>query len=393
MQGLTMIAENSILALVLLGVAAVAGQFALRFVKYRLNVRLQGKQVFGPLLNKILGWGYGFASVVLWIAAVIAALEILPSTMPGSAVEHGLAFARRTREILFEPITLIGNSRISIFTLLAAVVFVVIVSMIAKASRRILLNRVLSRTSLDVGVRQAVATFTQYLVIVVGILIGLQTAGINLSALTFLAGAVGVGVGFGLQNIANNFISGLIILLERPIKIGDRIEVGDVTGDVVHIAARSTTVLTNDNIAIIIPNSSFISSNVINWSHVDPKVRFRVPVSVAYGSDVRFVERLLLQVAKENENVLEDPPPRVIFKGFGDSALEFELRVWTMRLLHRRGVLLSQLNFSIYEKFQRNDVQIPFPQRDVHIKMETMVQKTPTQTNDIPAAEPDQRPD
>jgi len=384
-----MISRNSILALSLLGGAAIASQFALRFVKLRLKDRIQGLQLFGQLISKVLAWSYGFASVVLWIVVLIAALEILPSTVPGSAIAHGLALARSTRDVLFEPIASVGNSRISIFTLLATLVFVVVVGMIAGAVRRILLSRVLIRTSLDVGIRQAVATFTQYLVIVVGMLIGLQTAGINLSALTVLAGAVGVGVGFGLQNIANNFISGLIILLERPIKIGDRIEVGNVTGDVVHIAARSTTVLTNDNIAIIIPNSSFISSNVINWSHVDPKVRFRVPVTVAYGSDVRFVEQLLLQVAKENENVLEEPPPRVIFKGFGDSALEFELRVWTMRLLHRRGVLLSQLNFSIYEKFQHNGVQIPFPQRDVHIKMETMAQKTPTPTGVHPLPERD----
>jgi small-conductance mechanosensitive channel len=144
--------------------------------------------------------------------------------------------------------------------------------------------------------------------ILVGILIILQTSGIDLTTLNILAGAVGIGIGFGLQNIANNFISGLIILFERPIKIGDRIEVGEVDGDVVEIGLRSTTVLTNDNIAIIIPNSKFISENVVNWSHNDSKVRFKIPVSVAYGSDVKLVEKLLLEVAEENADVFDYPP-------------------------------------------------------------------------------------
>jgi small-conductance mechanosensitive channel len=173
-----------------------------------------------------------------------------------------------------------------------------------------------------------------------------------------------------LQNIANNFVSGIIILFERPIKIGDRIEVGHVNGDVVHIAARSTTVRTNDNIAIIIPNSSFISSNVINWSHGDYKVRFRVPVGVAYGSDVRQVEKLLLEVAKENENILQEPAPGVRFLGFGENALEFELRVWSSRLLHRKGLLVSQINFGIYEKFKQHQIEMPFPQRVLHLKVQ-----------------------
>jgi len=124
-----------------------------------------------------------------------------------------------------------------------------------------------------------------------------------------LAGAVGIGLGFGLQNIVNNFVSGLIILFEKPIKVGDRIEVDDVEGDVVRISGRSTEVLTNDNISIIIPNSKFITENVVNWSHTDRKVRFRIPVNVAYGSDVQLVERLLLQVAAENKDVLEQPRP------------------------------------------------------------------------------------
>jgi small-conductance mechanosensitive channel len=237
--------------------------------------------------------------------------------------------------------------------------------------KRVLLTRILNKTPLDLGIQHAIATFTQYIMVVIGFLVILpKITGIDLTGFTIFASAVGVGVGFGLQNITNNLISGVIILLERPIKIGDRIEVGGVNGDVVHMAARSTTVRTNDNIAIIIPNSSFISSNVINWSHGDSKIRFRIPIGVAYNTDVRLVEKLLLEVANENENVLENPPPRVIFKAFGDSALEFELRVWSSRLLHRRGVLISQLNFGILEKFREHKIEIPYPQRDLHLKLE-----------------------
>jgi small-conductance mechanosensitive channel len=317
-------------------------------------------------------WALGLASVSLWILAVIGILELVPETEPLShrvlSMLGGLF--RSLEDVIFSPFISRGTTEISIYTVLQVIVFVSITVLLARTSRRVLLSQILSKTPLDLGIQHAVATFTQYLVLAFGFLVGVNTVGIDLSALSFVAGAVGVGVGFGLQNITNNFISGIIILFERPIKIGDRIEVGDVNGDVVHIAARSTTVRTNDNIAIIIPNSSFISSNVINWSHGDSKVRFRVPVQVAYDSDVRLVEKLLLEVARDNENVLEDPPPRVIFKEFGESALKFELRVWSSRLLHRRGVLISQLNFAIFEKLKQHSVRIPFPQRDVHMKLD-----------------------
>jgi small-conductance mechanosensitive channel len=207
-----------------------------------------------------------------------------------------------------------------------------------------------------------------YVILVLGTLIILQSVGINLTTLNVLAGAVGIGVGFGLQTIASNFISGLIILFEGPIKVGDRIEVGEVVGDVIAINARATTVLTNDNIAIIVPNESFISSNVTNWSHNDRTVRFKIRVGVAYGSDTRLVERLLLQAAATNPSVLKKPEPLVRFMEFGDSSLNFELRVFTQELMNREGRLRSELNFAIDDLFREHGVQIPFPQRDIHIK-------------------------
>jgi small-conductance mechanosensitive channel len=179
---------------------------------------------------------------------------------------------------------------------------------------------------------------------------------------------VGIGVGLGLQEVINNFISGLIILFERPIKIGDRIQVGDVNGSIVEIKARSTTVLTNDNVSIIIPNSKFITENVINWTFNDPKIRIPVPVGVSYGSDPETVRRALLEAALTVEAVLKDPPPSVIFREFGDSALNFELLAWTRTMLHNRRRLVSDLNFAIHSKLKEHDISVPFPQRDLHLK-------------------------
>ena len=386
--------RNSIMTLILTGGLSIGCQWILFYVRRRFTSKIQPDQPFGQLMVIGLRWIYGLASFVLWSSFALGCLRLVPHTQEFAQrlVDWSIQLPREFRDVLFEPIARVGKSDISVFNLFQVLIFIVVVFFLAHASRRVLLNQILRQTPLDLGIQHAIATFTQYIVIAFGLLVGLQTAGIDLSALTILAGAVGVGVGLGLQNIANNFISGIIILFERPIKIGDRIEVGAVNGDVVHIAARSTTVRTNDNIAIIIPNSSFISSNVINWSHGDSKVRFRVPVGVAYGSDVRLVERLLLEVAKENENVLENPPAAVRFLEFGDSALEFELRVWSSRLLHRKGLLISQLNFGIYEKFKQHQIEIPFPQRDLHFKAQPEVLRQMIHSASSDQASPEREP-
>jgi len=382
------------MTLILTGGLSIGCQWILFYVRRRFTSKIQPDQPFGQLMVIGLRWIYGLASFVLWSSFALGCLRLVPHTQEFAQrlVDWSIQLPREFRDVLFEPIARVGKSDISVFNLFQVLIFIVVVFFLAHASRRVLLNQILRQTPLDLGIQHAIATFTQYIVIAFGFLVGLQTAGIDLSALTILAGAVGVGVGLGLQNIANNFISGIIILFERPIKIGDRIEVGAVNGDVVHIAARSTTVRTNDNIAIIIPNSSFISSNVINWSHGDSKVRFRVPVGVAYGSDVRLVERLLLEVAKENENVLENPPAAVRFLEFGDSALEFELRVWSSRLLHRKGLLISQLNFGIYEKFKQHQIEIPFPQRDLHFKAQPEVLRQMIHSASSDQASPEREP-
>jgi small-conductance mechanosensitive channel len=228
--------------------------------------------------------------------------------------------------------------------------------------------KVLSNSKIELGVRLAVGTIIRYFILVLGLIIVMQTVGINLSTLTILAGALGVGIGFGLQNITNNFVSGIIILFERPIKVGDRIQVGDVYGDVVSISMRSTTVVTNDNISVIVPNSEFISSTVVNWSHTDRNVRFNIPVGVSYKVNPEKVRDILLEIAGKEEGVLKKPVPDVLFEEFGDSSLNFNLRVWTDTYTTTPGILKSRLYFEIFKKFKEQNIEIPFPQRDLHIK-------------------------
>jgi small-conductance mechanosensitive channel len=266
------------------------------------------------------------------------------------------------------PILHLGETRITLWTLLYFLLLLTLLYWLAGRLRWWLVHQLLPRTRMEMGARQAVGSITRYLVLLIGLVIVLQTVGINLTTLNVLAGAVGVGIGFGLQNIANNFISGLIILFERPIKVGDRIEVGNIDGEVKEIGARSTTVLTNDNISIIVPNSNFITENVVNWKYADARVRFHIPIGVAYGSDAREVARLLREVAAENSDVLSEPPPKVWFRGFGDSSLDFELLVWNTSLVDRKGQFISDLNFAVYDKLNEHGIEIPFPQQDLHIR-------------------------
>jgi small-conductance mechanosensitive channel len=275
---------------------------------------------------------------------------------------------RQVREFLEIPLLKLGETQITLWTLIYFCVLVLLLFYAARKIRKLLVERVLVRTHLDLGARQAVGAITRYVVLLLGLLVIVQTVGINLTTLNVLAGAVGIGIGFGLQNVASNFISGLIILFERPIKVGDRIEVERIEGQVVEVGARSTKVQTNDNITVIVPNSKFITESVVNWVYHDGRVRFKIPVSVAYGSDVRLVERLLMEVAEENADVLKNPAPVVRFLEFGESGLTFELRAWSSSLVHRKGKLTSQLNFAIYDKFVAHEIEMPFPQRDLHIR-------------------------
>jgi small-conductance mechanosensitive channel len=269
---------------------------------------------------------------------------------------------------LYHPYINIGNIPITPVFLIKTFVFFFLLRMVTQMTRRLMENRVLVRTSLQPGQQYAFAQIAAYVVFLFGLLIGLQWAGVNMSSLVILGGAVGIGVGFGLQNIANNFVSGIILLMERPIQVGDRVEVGNTNGDVVKIAARATWIRTNDNVVMIIPNSEFINSHVTNWTANDRQVRFPIPLGVSYNSDPETVREVLMEVADRHPDVLTIPEPEVVFMGFGDSSLDFILNVWTVTRVQYPKILASEIYFMIFKAFKERGIEIPFPQRDLHVK-------------------------
>ena len=263
---------------------------------------------------------------------------------------------------------LFGPDTVTIGGILLLVFLFASVIIVERILQRLLIRRFLSKTRLQPSLQYGLSRIFGYTLIAIGFYVAFQAVGFDLSSLAIVAASVGVGVGFGLQNIINNFVSGIIILAERPISIGDRIEVAGVAGRVTKIQLRSTTVVTNDNITMIVPNADFISNTVTNWSHGDPKVRIRVPVGVAYGSDLKLLQQLLLEAAGEHPKALRDPSPVVLFNEFGDNSLNFELGVWTQEMTATPIHFTSEMNFIIEQKLRENDIEIPFPQRDLHVR-------------------------
>lgn len=255
-------------------------------------------------------------------------------------------------------------------SILLGVGLIIVLAFLAAIFRKLLRLRILPRAGLSKGVSAAMSTLVYYIVMIVGTLVimPLTISGFNVQTLSVMLGAVSFGIGFGMRNIADNFISGIILLIERPIKVSDRIEVDGIYGTVVEIRARATIVRTNDEVDIIIPNSEFISGRVTNASYGTQRIRFRFPVGVHYKSDVNVVTKALVEAGMETEGILIDPPPEARFMAFGDSSLNFELWVWTVDMFSRPAVLRSRINYKIWEKLKKYGVEIPYPQRDVYIK-------------------------
>lgn len=231
----------------------------------------------------------------------------------------------------------------------------------------LLKTHILRATGMERGVQDAVALILRYAVVFLGAIAVLQVWGIDPSSLAFVASVLGVGIGFGLQNLANNFVSGIVVSLERPIQPGDFVKLGEWMGTVERVGPRNTEIRTLDHISILVPNSRFLETEVINWSHRDPICRLHVPVGIAYGSDAALVKATLLKVARSHPKVLHDPPPDVELSGFGDSALNFTLHVW-MREPRMQFRLVSDLNYRIDAAFRRAGIAIPFRQHDLHLK-------------------------
>ncbi|WP_181178917.1 mechanosensitive ion channel family protein [Methylibium rhizosphaerae] len=251
----------------------------------------------------------------------------------------------------------LGGASFTLWSFVKLVIALIVLFYMAAWLNRWAVRKVLQHANVDAGLRQSIGSMVHYLVLIIGIALILQNAGIKLTAFAVVAGAVSVGIGFGLQNIISNFISGLIVMFERPIKVGDRIEVAGVEGTVHEIGARRTTIITNDSIAILVPNQKFITDNVVNLVYMDYQIRLRVPVHVAGGSDIALVRRLLLEAAHEHPDVVKQPEPAVLLLSLGGAAMNFELTVWFSAENRLRQEVLSELNFAVGEKLRAHEVK------------------------------------
>ncbi len=302
------------------------------------------------LLVSILIWSL----FVLWVLWIWGQSELWISQM--------IVYAKEGFEI--------GSLRIAPIQIIGAIAVLAIGVSLTRWIKKHVISDLVKRTRLDHGGREAIITVSGYAGVMISILIAMGVGGISYTNLAIVAGALSVGIGFGLQNVVNNFVSGLILLFERPVRTGDWIQVGDTQGFVRKISIRSTQIETFDRADIIVPNSELISNKVSNLMLRDPWGRIRIPVGVAYGSDVQKVIEILLKVAHEHDGVLTDQPgvapPKALFVSFGDSALEFELRCF-IRQIDKIFDTTSDMNIAIDQAFREAGITIPFPQRDVHI--------------------------
>jgi small-conductance mechanosensitive channel len=260
----------------------------------------------------------------------------------------------------------LNGAKISFSSILAALAILLLTFRVAAFAGR-LVNGALAKKSVDSGVRDSLERVTRYVMIGLGVLISLDTLGFTISSLAALGAVLMVGIGFGLQNIAQNFISGIILLVERPVKVGDIIQAGSTTGRVMDIRVRSTVIQTRDDVSIIVPNSKLIAEDVVNESYMGQRIRRKVRVGVAYGSNLEQVRNILLELALQHEKILKDPEPAVGFADFGESSLDFELYFWTNEIWLAGGIC-SDLRFAIEAAFRHYKIEIPFPQRELMIK-------------------------
>ncbi len=284
----------------------------------------------------------------------------------------------------------IGKISLTLGGVLGMFLIIFLSYFLAKSFEIILTNHKYIKKKISSGVAFAIASTTKYILVFVGIIFGMSYAGIDVGKFSLFTGALGVGIGFGLQNIVNNFISGLILLYERPVEVGDTVEVGKLMGVVKKIGVRASRIHTYDGAEVVVPNGNIISNDLINWTLSDDKRRLEIKVGVAYGSDVNLVMKVLQKVALDHEKVFPDPPPRALFEEFGDSSLNFRLLCW---IPFDSGLSIrSDLSVAIYNAFKEEGIEIPFPQMDIHVKdvvSGTKTEKPQVVVPPAPANEPE----
>ncbi|MBU0945873.1 MAG: mechanosensitive ion channel [Proteobacteria bacterium] len=291
---------------------------------------------------------------LLWLSITLVILRVYPTVAAAFDAITSIQFT-------FYALTITPGSML-------AVVFVCYATLLcSRGLRAFLLHAVLPRYGVKTGAQVSITKLVHYAILAVGLLILLKMLGFSLGQITILGGALGVGIGFGLQAIVNNFVSGLILLFERPLKVGDMIEVGEEVGEVKELGLRATIVQTRDNAEIVIPNSELINSSVTNWTLADKQVRVKVPVSAAYGSDIPTILKVLLSSANDNPMVHSQPQPKALFLAFGASSLDFELWVW-IHDFSDRFIVLSDLNQDLETQLKLAGIEIPFPQTDLHLR-------------------------
>ncbi|HSM83852.1 MAG TPA: mechanosensitive ion channel domain-containing protein [Nodosilinea sp.] len=271
------------------------------------------------------------------------------------------------RDGLFDRSLLLGSRSYSLFDLLLVVGALLGLVILATTLTNLLRSRILQVTGISLAAQEAIAVLIKYTLILLGTVVVLQLWGIDLSSIALIASGLGIGVGLGLQGLVKDFVSGLVLVFERPVQVGDFVDFGQVKGTVARIGSRSTEIRTLDQVSIIVPNSRFLDSEVINWSHGNPVSRIRLPVGVAYSADPQKVKLALLEACHKNQEILSAPAPVVFFTGFGDSALDFELLVWIAQP-SRQLVIKSDLYFAIEASLRHHDIEVPFPQHDLHLR-------------------------
>lgn len=277
---------------------------------------------------------------------------------------------------IYKTLFVFGDTRITIILILTILFSIILSVKLSKAVQEFILPIIYEKYGLDRGLRASMNTFFNYFIISMAVIISLSSIGFNLNSLTVFASVLGVGIGFGLKNVMSNFISGLIILFERPIGVGDRIIVDNKIADVEEIKIRATIVRTRMNERMVIPNSYFLEEKFVNRSYSNRKLRIPVEVEVAYGSDVEMVKKILYESVYELkeelwENIMVEPNPRVFFEDFGESGLKFSIWFWIDSQNDEKEFRIpSDLRFRIMKKFAENNITIPFPQRDIHIVAE-----------------------
>jgi potassium-dependent mechanosensitive channel len=318
---------------------------------------MQKAQEDVPVVAVPIGWFLVQMARLLWLSAFLAGVLLAWA---------GSDFMVEALQKLFNLDLSVGSFSVSFKGMLLALIIFCVTHVATRIGRRFLGEKILDSRDFERGLRDSIVTISSYVIWGLGILFALGALGVNTTSLAVVFGALSIGIGFGLQNIFNNFISGLILLFERPIQVGDYVEINNIWAEVKEINVRSTIVQTFDNATVIIPNSDFISHQVTNWSFKDPRMRRHVDVGVAYGSDIELVRRTLLEIPGHFPQILKHPQPDVLFMDHGDSALIFRLRFWVHVSDYYRST--TDVRFELDRRFRELGIEIAFPQRDLHIR-------------------------